>query len=154
MSTLINKIRRLNPIVKAGLIILVIASLLVASVTAASFLWVPSDNNLEGTPLDPAATPTPTPTPTSTPEPEPENNIVGAVLTGNDTDAEGNYIFFRGDTLHITVTCNGTGIRDVQLYNKAALIDTKQTSAAGTVHFYRIVNNAYNYTVKVYNEIP
>ncbi len=148
---LISTLKKPTTIIIIGLLILVLT---VGGVAASGILWVPGNNAIAGTPLTPTPTPTASPTPSPSPSPTPRPTIVGATLTANDTNTAGTYIFFRGNTLHITVTCNGTGVRDIQLYNNAAFIETKQTSTAGVAHFYRVVNNPYNYTVKVYNAIP
>ena len=142
----VSTLKKPSTIILVGILIVVLS---VGIVAATGVLWVPSKNNLEGNPLTPTPVPTATPTPTPVPEPQ----IVSATLTGNDT-LNGEYIFFRGDTLHITVTCNATGIRDINLYNIGSYIATAQTNAAGIAVFDRVVNNPYNYTATIYNETP
>ena len=144
-----STLKKPTTILLVGILIVILS---VGIVAATGVLWVPSTNNLEGEPLTPTPIPTATPAP-PTPTPVPEPQIASAVLTGNDT-VDGEYIFFRGDTLHITVTCNMTGIRDVNLYNFGNYIATAQTNAAGTASFDRVVFNPYNYTATIYNEIP
>lgn len=143
----------MKPTLKVILIVSVIATILIiGTVAAATILYVPGDNSLEGTPLDPVASTSPTPT--ATPTPTPEIEYVSAHLTANDT-ADGTYIFYKGDTLAITATTNKTGVYEINLYNKGVLLDTQNTNADGIVTFIRSpVNNPYVYTVTVKNELP
>lgn len=133
----------------AAVIISVICIAVVGLAIAASSYWVNGTNSVSGIPLLAAASPTPTPTPTSTSTPT-EPQIISAYLTANDT-LDGEYIFFRGNTLHLVALLNVTVVTDVQLYNNDVLITTAQSDAAGIATFDRVVNNPYNYTVKVWN---
>jgi len=141
----------LNPKLKAALIVVALSSILIGGVVAAG-IWVNSTNAISGTPLTPNPTPTPTPVPTAspTPTPIPSPTIISASLTANDTSGT-EYIFYKGDTLHITATQNVSVSTQVQLYNFANLLETKTSNSEGVTEFFRVVSNPYNYTVKVYN---
>jgi len=146
-----QKISKKKALVTAAVVGILI--LLVSAVIVGAILSVPSNHIVSPNPL-PTATPTPKPTasPTASPSPTAKPNVVGAVLTANDTDSQGHYIFLKGNTLHLVATLNSTqsGL-EVDLINNEALIATATTTTTGIVTFDRVVNNPYNYYVNVIN---
>lgn len=103
----------------AILVVVIIASLIVGGVYAATIL---TSNHVTGTP-QPTPTPTPSPTPTPTPNPNPTTVALTQNATGNP---------FIGDTLHLTATLNKpvAGIA-ITFYNASVPLTVATTDSLG-----------------------
>ncbi len=146
----------MKPTLKAIIIVAAISCLIIIPLAVyASITYVPTDNNLEHLDPLPTYTPTATTTPTATPTPTIETQVIGGTITGNDTDTNGDYIFHKGDTMHIIVQTNSTiPGREVQIFNNDNFVISIYTDATGKAECFRTVNNPYNYIGKIAQEVP